>query len=151
MGAVVLVMGGVCVFIVGKCLDWTKKYYLSSVIICGLGMLSVALFSAVVQFQKHISVVYVAVALIGATLTPFQGVAYEYAIEMTYPLPEGTSAGIMNMASQVLSIAVIVGMGVLISNRWIFAANWMMTGLTFLCVVLTAFVRPDLKRHKLDT
>ena len=38
---------------------------------------------------------------------------------------------------QVLSIAVIVGMGVLISNRWIFAANWMMTGLTFLCVVLT--------------
>ena len=38
---------------------------LSSVIICGLGMVSVALFSAVVQFQKHISVVYVAVALIG--------------------------------------------------------------------------------------
>ena len=28
-------------------------------------------------------------------------VAYEYAVEMTYPLPEGTSAGLMNATSQV--------------------------------------------------
>lgn len=151
MGAVVLIAGMVCVFIVGKCLDWTKRYYFSSVTISVLGAVSIALFSAAVQFQRHISVIYVAVALIGATLSPFQGVAYEYAIEMTYPLPEGTSAGIMNMASQVLSIAVIVGMGVLISNRWVFAANWMMTGFTVLSAVLAAFVKPNLKREKLDT
>ena len=31
----------------------------------------------------------------------FQAVAYEYAVEMTYPLPEGTSANIVNVVSQV--------------------------------------------------
>ena len=36
-----------------------------------------------------------------ATTTSFMAVAYEYAVEMTYPLPEGTSAGLMNASSQV--------------------------------------------------
>ena len=40
-------------------------FSLSSVIVCGLGVVSVALFSVAVQFQRHISVIYVAVALVG--------------------------------------------------------------------------------------
>ena len=36
-----------------------------------------------------------------ATTTSFMAIAYEYAVEMTYPLPEGTSAGLMNASSQV--------------------------------------------------
>ena len=36
-----------------------------------------------------------------------------------------------------LSIAVIVVMGELISKRLVFTANWIMTGLTFLSAVLT--------------
>lgn len=36
-----------------------------------------------------------------ATTTSFMAVAYEYAVEMTYPLPEGTSAGLVNLSSQV--------------------------------------------------
>ena len=31
----------------------------------------------------------------------FQGVGYEYGVEMTYPVPESISAGIMNAFSQV--------------------------------------------------
>ena len=34
-------------------------------------------------------------------MASFLAVAYEYAIEMTYPLPEGTSAGLINAGSQV--------------------------------------------------
>ncbi len=34
-------------------------------------------------------------------MASFQAVAYEYAIEMTYPLPEGTSSGLINSGSQV--------------------------------------------------
>ena len=31
----------------------------------------------------------------------FQGFAYEYAVEITYPQPEATSAALLNAASQV--------------------------------------------------
>ena len=40
-------------------------------------------------------------------MASFSAVAYEYAIEMTYPLPEGTSAGLINVGSQVCMGAVV--------------------------------------------
>ena len=36
-----------------------------------------------------------------ASVIAFQAVSYEYAVEMTYPLPEGTSGNIVNVVSQV--------------------------------------------------
>ena len=36
-----------------------------------------------------------------ASLASYQAVSYEYAVEMTYPLPEATSAGLINVMSQV--------------------------------------------------
>lgn len=36
------------------------------------------------------------------SMASFQAVAYEYAIEMTYPLAEGTSSGLVNLGSQVI-------------------------------------------------
>lgn len=38
------------------------------------------------------------------TLTGFQAVGYEYAVEMTYPLSEVTSATLLNVVSQVISL-----------------------------------------------
>ena len=38
-------------------------------------------------------------------MTAYQAVAYEYAIEMTYPLPEGTAAGLLNFVAMVSSTA----------------------------------------------
>ena len=34
-------------------------------------------------------------------IAAYQGVSYEYAVEMTYPLPEGTSAGLINFSGMV--------------------------------------------------
>lgn len=34
-------------------------------------------------------------------MTAFQSIVYEYAAEMTYPLPESTSGGLVNWVSQV--------------------------------------------------
>ena len=34
-------------------------------------------------------------------MTAYLAVAYEYAVEMTYPLPEGTAAGLLNLSAMV--------------------------------------------------
>ena len=39
-----------------------------------------------------------------ASVIGFQALVYEYAAEMTYPLPEGTSGGLVNWVSQVYAV-----------------------------------------------
>lgn len=39
--------------------------------------------------------------LFSASFSSFIAVALEYAVEMTYPLPEGTSAGLLSVVSMV--------------------------------------------------
>ena len=39
---------------------------------------------------------------IRASISAFQSIAFEYAAEMTYPVPEGISGGLMNWLTQVL-------------------------------------------------
>ena len=34
-------------------------------------------------------------------MTAYIAIAYEYAVEMTYPLPEGTGAGLLNLSAMV--------------------------------------------------
>ncbi len=36
-----------------------------------------------------------------ASMASYQAVCYEYAVEMTYPLPESVSSSLMNIMSQV--------------------------------------------------
>ena len=37
--------------------------------------------------------------------TAYQAIAYEYAIEMTHPLPEGTAAGLLNFVGMVSNLS----------------------------------------------
>jgi len=79
---------------------------------------------AAVEFQKNFYILYPLAALVGsvqykscmgdtfkhfyptfrASVTAFQAIAYEFVAEMTYPVPEGTSGGLMNWVSQVSSV-----------------------------------------------
>ena len=104
-------------------------------------------------------------------MASFQAVAYEYAVEMTYPLPEGTSAGLINVGSQVCLLYYCMGVHhcvwfctqvisiVVISFVGHFADRsvnkvpvglWFMVGVAGLACVLTVFVRPELRRVKID-
>lgn len=91
-------------------------------------------------------------------MSGFQAISYEYAVEMTYPLPEATSATLLNLVSQVINIAITL-MHVIIhctnSNHVQFisvavvfvvgylstvypsSVGWILTGLTALAALLS--------------
>ena len=46
-------------------------------------------------------VLFVCVCAHSGAMVGFEGIAYEYAVEMTYPLPEVISTGYLNCLSQV--------------------------------------------------
>lgn len=94
-----------------------------NLIIYTVTALAIGGFLAALEFQRNFYVLYPLAGLIGlasvysseenplirtynwflysASVTAFQAIVYEYAAEMTYPLPEGTSGGLVNWVSQV--------------------------------------------------
>lgn len=81
-------------------------------------------------------------------MTGYLPVGFEFAAEITYPEPEGTSAGLLNAASQVFGIA--------FTNlySWIFQehgdrwANGVMSICLLAGAVLTICIKSELKRQK---
>eukprot|EP01116_Phalansterium_solitarium_P018223 TRINITY_DN4755_c0_g2_i1.p1 TRINITY_DN4755_c0_g2~~TRINITY_DN4755_c0_g2_i1.p1 ORF type:complete len:476 (+),score=196.57 TRINITY_DN4755_c0_g2_i1:97-1524(+) len=80
----------------------------------------------------------------------FQGAAgplfYEFAAELTYPVPEGTTAGLITMMNNVACLAVI-GVSPYIPLLWL---NCVMTIAVAIATVLLGFIREDYRRSRLD-
>lgn len=80
-------------------------------------------------------------------MTGLLPVGFELAAELTYPEPEGTSSGMLNMASQVFGIAFTILYSVLftsVSDVW---ANLCMCIMMVLGTVLLALTSSDLRRQ----
>lgn len=80
-------------------------------------------------------------------MTGYLPVGFEFAAEITYPEPEGTSAGLLNAASQVFGIA--------FTNlySWIFLeygdiwANAVMSVCLVVGAIMTIAIRSEMKRQ----
>ena len=95
---------------------------------CWVSAASVAILTVFVVFIKCFYLLYIGVMLVGhvghhhrfsnephiqilcliltgfqCLVKSFQAISYEYAVEMTYPLPEATSATLLNLVSQVMT------------------------------------------------
>lgn len=66
-----------------------------------------------------------------ASFSSFQVVALEYAVEMTYPLPEGTSAGLLSFVAMTTSTILIVIFGRISSTHphQVYIGIWSIVGL----------------------
>lgn len=72
---------------------------------------------------------------------------FELAAELTYPEPEGTTAGLLNASSQVFGIVFTNVYAVLFENVGDHWANGSMSILLGVGTLLTALVKSDLKRQ----
>lgn len=80
-------------------------------------------------------------------MTGYLPVGFEFAAELTYPEPEGTSAGLLNMAAQVFGIGFTIVYSEILGIWGDIPAN--ITMAVMLCVgsVLTAVIGSDLRRQ----
>lgn len=80
-------------------------------------------------------------------MTGYLPVGFELAAELTYPEPEGTSAGLINAGAQVFGIAFTMLYGFLIENINDFWANICLIGMLLAGTMLTVFIPSDLRRQ----
>lgn len=90
-------MGSVCCGIV---LDKTHRFKETTLAVYGFTMIGMFIYTFTLS-TGYISVVYVTSSLLGFFMTGYLPVGFEFAAELTYPEPEGTSSGMLNAAAQV--------------------------------------------------
>lgn len=80
-------------------------------------------------------------------MTGYLPVGYELAIELTYPIPEGTSSGLLNGGTQLIGFILTSIYSWVFSTMGDLAANMMIVGLLTFGFLMTIFIPTDLKRQ----
>lgn len=72
---------------------------------------------------------------------------FEFAAELTYPEPEGTSSGLLNAAVQVFGITFTMLYAELLNNYGDIAANMTMSVFLVAGTIVTFIIKSDLRRQ----
>ncbi|KAK3930579.1 Feline leukemia virus subgroup C receptor-related protein 2 [Frankliniella fusca] len=103
IGLTMVVSGLVGSVLCGLLLDATAKFKELTVAVYALSLVAIVLFTGSL-YSGEIWTVYVAGALAGSTLAGYIPVGFEFAAELTYPAPEGTSSGLLSAAGMLMAI-----------------------------------------------
>ncbi|KAJ9601192.1 hypothetical protein L9F63_000660 [Diploptera punctata] len=94
----------------GVILDKTHKFKESTLIVYLVSLVAVLVFAF--SFSTGmIWFTYFAAACMGFFMIGFLTIGYEFAAELTYPIPEGTSSGILNFSGEVFGILLTLAEG----------------------------------------
>ena len=80
-------------------------------------------------------------------MTGYLPVGFEFAAELTYPEPEGTSTGILNAGAQVFGIGFTMLYAELLLGYSDIVANVTMAILLCLGIIVTFIIKSDLRRQ----
>ncbi|KAK3921006.1 putative MFS-type transporter [Frankliniella fusca] len=97
--------GMVATFGFGVALDRTKKFKELSGICYFGGLASILMFSVTIA-TSSMEVLYVVAGIVGVFMTSYFVPAYEWAVELTYPEPEGNPTSLLNWLMQFSSLVI---------------------------------------------
>ncbi|KAG1681389.1 Feline leukemia virus subgroup C receptor-related protein 2 [Nymphon striatum] len=147
IGLTIVVAGLIGSVVGGFVLDKTHRFKettLGTYFLCLLAM-----FAYTFTIQLHeIALVFVTAGGLGFFMTGYLPVGFEFAAEITYPEPEGTSSGFLNASAQVFGIILTLGGSALLVEHGDLGCH------IFFCLVLiagllmTAFIQSDLRRQR---
>ncbi|KAK2723563.1 uncharacterized MFS-type transporter C09D4.1-like isoform X2 [Artemia franciscana] len=146
-----MVVSGVLGSVVGGIiLDKTHKFKETTIAIYALSFLGLLAFTLTIG-AGHIEVVFLTSGLLGFFMTGYLPVGFEFAAELTYPEPEGTSSGLLNASAQVFGILLTLLAGYLLTSVSDLVSNFVLCGLLLVGSALTFLIRSDLRRQAAQT
>jgi FLVCR family feline leukemia virus subgroup C receptor-related protein len=78
----------------------------------------------------------------------YLAIGFEFAAELTYPIPEGISSGVLLISSEIFGTVFTIGGGELLNNYGDMCANLTLLGLLLMGFVLTTQINGrDLRRQ----
>ena len=101
MGLIITVSGVFGSIICGIILDATHKFKATTLFVYSFSLIGMICFSLALRLSIIWPLFFVS-GLLGFFMTGYLPIGFEFAAELSYPNPEGTSAGLLNAAAQVI-------------------------------------------------
>ncbi|KAK1889412.1 Feline leukemia virus subgroup C receptor-related protein 1 [Dissostichus eleginoides] len=142
IGLTLVVAGMVGSVLCGLWLDHTKTYKMTTLIVyflSFLGMIIKSPWTASLRCCCLLMFISVLCVCFRFFMTGYLPLGFEFGVEITYPESEGTSSGLLNAFAQ----GQLTHRSPLIGN--LFLCAWI-----FLGILLTAFIKSELKRHNVN-
>ncbi|KAF5296872.1 hypothetical protein FQA39_LY12390 [Lamprigera yunnana] len=145
IGLLIVLAGMVGSIVCGIILDKFHRFKETTLAVYAFSLIGMIVFTF--TLDSGIEVVYVTSALLGFFMTGLLPVGFELAAELTYPEPEGTSAGLLNAACQIFGIAFTSLYSVVLNELGDIWANVIMCSMLILGTIFCACIQSDLKRQ----
>ncbi|XP_039268328.2 choline/ethanolamine transporter flvcr2a-like [Styela clava] len=144
--AFMILVGTPAPIIFGLLLDYTKKFIWILGLIHFISILSSMMLIFAME-TKIMWLTWVSVGLLGFGLTGKMSVGLETAAEMTYPIPEGTSSGLLVWSMSLFTTIFIQVFRFLLtfSNLYL---NVFVSSCLIIAFIFTCFMKEDLRRSK---
>lgn len=131
----------------GVMLDKTHWFKQSALLVYLMSLAGMLAFTFTLTLG-YIWVTYVIGMLLGFFMIGYLGIGFEFAAELTYPIPEGISSGVLMVSSEIFGIAFTVGGGELLDSYGDMSANLTLLGLLVVGLVMTTQINgTDLRRQ----
>ncbi|XP_050322308.1 feline leukemia virus subgroup C receptor-related protein 2 isoform X4 [Bactrocera neohumeralis] len=146
IGLTIVLAGMIGSVVSGVVLDQMRKFKETTLAVYAFSMVGMWVFTFTLE-TGNIAVVYVTAGLLGFFMTGYLPVGFEFAAELTYPEPEGTSSGLLNAAAQVFGIGFTSLYSELFYSYGDIPADVFMSIMLVLGTLITGFIKPDLRRQ----
>ncbi|XP_075060333.1 choline/ethanolamine transporter FLVCR1 [Mixophyes fleayi] len=149
IGLTLVIAGMIGSVICGVWLDYTKTYKQTTLIVYILSFIGMLVFTFTLDLGNLIFV-FITGGVLGFFMTGYLPLGFEFAVEITYPESEGTSSGLLNASAQIFGILFTLAQGKLTTDYSPRAGNIFLCAWMFLGIILTAFIKSDLRRHNVN-
>ncbi|XP_061785180.1 heme transporter FLVCR1 [Nerophis lumbriciformis] len=149
IGLTLVVAGMVGSILCGLWLDHTKTYKMTTLLVNFLTFVGMLVFTFTLNLD-NIYLVFFTAGMLGFFMTGYLPVGFEFGVEITYPESEGTSSGLLNASAQIFGILFTLIQGKLTTDYNPMAGNLFLCVWIFLGLVLTGFIKSELKRHNVN-
>ena len=151
-GAVFIIGGLVGSGVFGVFVEIKHKYKLAVILICLFSIVSTT--GVMFTFIAKISwLTAIFCFLVGFFMIPIMAVGFDFGVEVTFPIGESMSTGLLMSAGQVMGIVYTVTAGALIDHsgkKGAVIANIIFIVSCFLAFIGSLFLKEDLRRFNLD-
>lgn len=150
MGFAAVLCGLFAIFFSGIWLDKTKRYKSLSIAIFTTCAVTLLIFTLLLTYHDNFMLMFISFCVFGFFSYPYMSAGLEHAAEITYPIPEGTTSGILLLVGNIYGIILTYIVGAAIEKVGGDIGGYVMVGAYVLGILMVSFNSAPLKRSEAD-